>query len=232
MEIEYYKELRISEFLGLAWDNNPEKAKKINELIGHYNKMSMWVATEIITSSTPKIQAKVIAKFLRTAQRLFDMKNYASCAQLIAGVSTRAVQRLKKVQKLLDWKTAERYEQLNNNFDPVSGYSNYRNKLNHGPPTIPFIGMFIFKCYIILYFILIIFLAVTLRTLTLIEEGNPKHLNGNKEVISFARLVMYAECIAKLRLDDSSMIDYNIEPNPEIQNQLRNVSKIQFEFRI
>jgi len=43
---------------------------------------------------------------------------------------------------------------------------------------------------------------------------------------------MYAECIAKLRLDDPSMIDYKIEPNPEIQNQLRNVSNIVGLFEI
>ena len=65
--------------------------------------------------------------------------------------------------------------------------------------------------------------AVSLRTLTLIEEGNPKFLGDDLEVISFARMVMYTECIAGLRLGESDMIDYKFEPIPEIQNHLQNV---------
>lgn len=65
--------------------------------------------------------------------------------------------------------------------------------------------------------------AVHLRTLTLIEEGNPKILGDDPEVLSFARMVMYTECIASLHLGDPALTDYGFEPILEIQNHLQNV---------
>lgn len=67
------------------------------------------------------------------------------------------------------------------------------------------------------------YLAVHLRTLTLIEEGNPKTLGDDPECLSFARMVMYTECIASLHLGDPELTKYNFESIPEIQNHLQNV---------
>ena len=161
------------------------------------------MATEILQAGPPKLQAKMFSKFIRVAQRLLERRNYATCAQILSGVSNQAVQRLKKLSKQLDWKTVELYESLNDTFDPVSGYSHYRNQLSHEAPSLPFI-------------------AVHLRTLTLIEEGNPVTLGDDAQVLSFARMVMYAEDIARLRLADPAMTRYEpaLVRNAEIQAQL------------
>ena len=159
LEIEYYREVRISfkrlngedqsltisqlrlrEFLNLAWDKESEKAPTIQKLIQHYNQTGLWVASEIMKAGSPKMQAKLFAKFIRIAQKLLEIRNYATCAQILSGVSHRAIQRLKKLSKQLDWKTVERYESLNDTFDAVSGYANYRNQLSHEPPSVPFLG--------------------------------------------------------------------------------------------
>ena len=100
MEIEYFKKLRTCEFLNLAWDKQPDKAPGIKNLITHYNNMGLWVATEILMATTPKLQAKLVAKFLRIAQKLFELRNYATCAQILSGVSNRAIQRLKRMHKV------------------------------------------------------------------------------------------------------------------------------------
>lgn len=103
MEIEFYKQLQLPEFLNLNWDKDPKKSPGIVNLINHYNDMGLWVATEILMATTPKLQAKAISKFLRIAQKLFELRNYATCAQILSGVSNRAVQRLKKVIKVRFW---------------------------------------------------------------------------------------------------------------------------------
>ena len=59
--------------------------------------------------------------------------------------------------------------------------------------------------------------------MTLIEEGNPRTLGDDPEVISFARMVMYTESLAQLRLNDSSMVDYEFEPQPDILQQIEQV---------
>lgn len=100
MEIEYYKKLQLTDFLNLNWDKHPERAKGVTSLISHYNDMGLWVATEILMAANPKLQAKAISKFLRIAQKLFELRNYATCAQILSGVSNRAVQRLKRVIKV------------------------------------------------------------------------------------------------------------------------------------
>jgi len=208
IEFEYYQQLRVSEFLKLRWDTDPKRARGIKQLTDHYNEMGLWVATEVLLCPTPKGQAKVISRFIRVARKLFEMRNYASCAQILSGVSHRAVQRLKRMNKLLDWKTMETYEKLNDYFDPVSGYANYRNKLSHEFPSIPF-------------------LVVYLRTLTLIEEGNPKTLDQQGKQINLSRMVMTAESIDSLHLGNAKAMAYNLEPVDSVQLFLRQVKNLQ-----
>ena len=169
------------------------------------------MATQVLREETPRQQAKLVAKFLRIADKLFTMRNYSSCVEILSGLSNVAVQRLKKLQKHLDQKSIERFDRLGNYFDPVSGYANYRHL------------SFDFPC-LHLY-------SVPLRTLTLVEEGNPRFLDEAEQVICFSRLTMVAECIEKLQLYQPGCTEYNFEPNMLVTEWLRQVRRFSFSFR-
>lgn len=92
--------MRLSELLHLKWEKDPEKAGGVRKLISNYNRIGMWVATEILSCANSKTQAKVFSYFLKVANKLKKLKNYATCAQILSGISNRAVQRLKKLTKV------------------------------------------------------------------------------------------------------------------------------------
>ena len=69
----------------------------------------------------------------------------------------------------MDPKSIALLETLSDCFDPLSGYANYR-KLSFEPPCLHLF-------------------AVPLRTLTLIEEGNPRFLRDGEEAVCFSRIV-------------------------------------------
>lgn len=103
----------------------------------------------------------------------------------------------------MDPKTLTSLEQIGDKFDPASGYANYR-KLSFEPPCLH------------LY-------AVPLRTLTLIEEGNPHFLKDDPDLICFSRLTMIAECIDMLHLQAPEYTKYHFEADPEVMEWLQQV---------
>lgn len=159
------------------------------------------MATQVLREETPRQQARLVAKFLRVAEKLFLLRNYSSCVEILSGLSNVAIQRLKRLQKHLDPKSLERFDRLGNFFDPVSGYSNYR-KLSFDFPCLQ------------LY-------TVALRTLTLIEEGNPNFLDSDSTIICFHRNTMMAECIESLHLYESESVAYSFQQNILVEEWLR-----------
>lgn len=71
--------------------------------------------------------------------------------------------------------------------------------------------------------------AVTFRTLTLIEEGNPKFLDADNNVICFSRITMYADCINSLHLNDPNRLAYSFEQNIVIEQWLRQMMPLNDE---
>lgn len=169
----------------------------------HFNLIGLWVATQIVVEESPKQQAKVLTKFVQIAERLLLLRNYNSCVEILSGLSNVSVRRLKRLEKHLDPKIISRLQVLSDYFDPVSGYANYR-KLS-----------FKFPC-LQLY-------AVALRTLALVEEGNPHFLGEDKTTICFSRMTMIAECLETLKLYHADATQYPFKVKPEITTYLRNI---------
>ncbi|KAL6043382.1 cell division cycle-related protein [Balamuthia mandrillaris] len=69
----------------------------LKPLSDNYNKISFWVATQVITH---KSQAKVIAKFIAVADKCMEMRNFATTMAILCGlnlqVAARAVEPLLK----------------------------------------------------------------------------------------------------------------------------------------
>lgn len=84
----------------MQWEKRPEEAPNVNAMTDHFNRVSLWVATQIAREESPKQQAKVVAKFIKVAEHLMTIRNYNSAVQIMSGLSNVAIQRLKRLQKV------------------------------------------------------------------------------------------------------------------------------------
>jgi hypothetical protein len=78
IESELVQDIHLAEFL----DNNWQKEKKrilapaLERLSGHFNRVSLWVATAIVTCPSFRRQVKYYCKFIRVAQVFSPLKNF------------------------------------------------------------------------------------------------------------------------------------------------------------
>lgn len=79
--------------------------------------------------------------------------------EILAGLQTSAIHRLKKTWEKLETKFNELYNQLLNEISSRDNYKNYRDGLHSiSPPCVPYLGVY-------------------LTDLTFIEDGNEMHFN-------------------------------------------------------
>lgn len=100
IEAQFHSRVHFSELLDMSWEKTPEKAMNVNAMTENFNRVGLWVATQIAREDTPKAQAKVVSKFLKVADHLLQLRNYNSCVQILSGLSNVAIRRLKKLQKV------------------------------------------------------------------------------------------------------------------------------------
>ena len=100
LEAEFHARVRHCELFEMQWEKKPENAPNVNAMTDYFNRVSLWVATQVAREESPKLQAKVVAKFIKVAEHLMILRNYNSCVQIMSGLSNVAIQRLKRLQKV------------------------------------------------------------------------------------------------------------------------------------
>jgi len=96
IESSIYKDVDRSELFEQSW--NKEKSRyysnNIRLLIHRTNRLSYWVATNIILHASSKNRVKAINLFIDVATELLNLKNYNSLMAIIAGLSIGPISRL------------------------------------------------------------------------------------------------------------------------------------------
>jgi son of sevenless-like protein len=155
-----FRDVQPKEFLHKSWSDPKfeEVAPTLFKMTQRFNQLGLWVAYEIAKPEQPKERAQVIQAFVAIAQELLQLRDYSGMLAVMGGLNNSSVSRLKKTMSKLSTKTAQQFEQLN---DSVSGKDNYRylrQKWGDAePPAVPF-------------------LAMALKDLTFLEDGNPDRL--------------------------------------------------------
>ncbi|ETO19484.1 RasGEF domain-containing protein, partial [Reticulomyxa filosa] len=70
-------------------------------MIDHVNRLSLWVATKILSEKTTLKQIEVCKYFYLVANRCFELNNIHGCTAIFGGICLEPVQRLKQMKKLL-----------------------------------------------------------------------------------------------------------------------------------
>jgi len=96
--IEFGMWERIDIFDYLLQDLNDSQA--MNATIERFNRVSNWVATEIVKVPIAKKRAFIIKQFISIAQACFEMNNFNTLLEITAGLNLVPIRRLKKTWRV------------------------------------------------------------------------------------------------------------------------------------
>ncbi|XP_021108872.1 protein very KIND isoform X2 [Heterocephalus glaber] len=85
--------------------------KYLLQLLRNADDVSTWVAAEIVTSHTSKLQVNLLSKFLLIAKSCYEQRNFATAMQILGGLEHLAV-RQSPAWRILPAKIAEVMEEL------------------------------------------------------------------------------------------------------------------------
>uniref|UniRef100_A0A2K6GFK0 Kinase non-catalytic C-lobe domain-containing protein 1 n=1 Tax=Propithecus coquereli TaxID=379532 RepID=A0A2K6GFK0_PROCO len=85
--------------------------KYLLQLLRNADDVSTWVAAEIVTSHTSKLQVNLLSKFLLIAKSCYEQRNFATAMQILGGLEHLAV-RQSPAWRILPAKMAEILEEL------------------------------------------------------------------------------------------------------------------------
>nr|XP_006121087.2 kinase non-catalytic C-lobe domain-containing protein 1 isoform X1 [Pelodiscus sinensis] len=85
--------------------------KYLLQLLRNADNISTWVAAEIVTSHTSKLQANLLSKFLLVAKSCYEQRNFATAMHIFRGLENLIVRQL-PAWKILPSKVSEIMEEL------------------------------------------------------------------------------------------------------------------------
>ncbi|RZB41593.1 guanine nucleotide-releasing factor 2, partial [Asbolus verrucosus] len=137
LDAELFMKIEIPEVLIWAQEQNEERSPNLTRFTEHFNKMSYWARTRILTAEGKDVREKYFLKFIKIMKHLRKINNFNSYLALLSALDSAPIRRLewqKHVQEGL-----KEYCAL---IDSSSSFRAYRQALAETqPPCIPYIGL-------------------------------------------------------------------------------------------
>lgn len=175
-----WEEIKPWEFLNCNWARKHKEslAPNILALTKNFNKAAGWVATTILHTESLKERVKVVTKFIQLAEELRLLANFNGVMEILSGLGSAAVHRLKQTWEALPKPIADLLANLKQLMSPDQSFKRYRENLkNVNPPTIPYLG-------------------ISLTDLTFIYDGSKDSTASG--LVNFAKCRMVAQIIKTL----------------------------------
>lgn len=167
-------------------------APNLSNVITFINKMSNWVATEIVLAANPKQRISMIKKFILVAQWCLKFKNYQGLLEVMGGLGNTAVSRLSAWRELSE-KYTDMQRKLQEVVSPQQNWKSYRPLIEReDPPCIPYIGLF-------------------LADLTFISDGMPTKLDDGR--VNWKKMARVSTVLTKVTRLQQVKYDYPIHPD-------------------
>jgi len=199
IEFNLYSSIKPSELFNLAWSKPQLKHRSMNvlKMIDRSTKVSQWVATAIVKEERLRNRARLVQKFIKIAQYLFQFNNFSTCMAVLAGLSTASVYRLKWTWNEIPNPIQKVLSDMKEKLESAHAYKVYRQTLaTANPPCIPYLGTY-------------------LTDLTFIEEGNSAFYKG---MINFQKRKLIYDVIEKVMR--YQVMPYNFTSVNQIQSLL------------
>ncbi|PAV70504.1 hypothetical protein WR25_19397 [Diploscapter pachys] len=150
LDAELFHAIEPPELLWWAQDQDEKKSPNLVKFTEHFNHISFWVRTLVLTPGSQSERERYLNKFLKIMKHLRKHNNFNSYLAIMSALLSSPVERL-------DW-NRRLWEQLTEHgsvMNTEKSHKNYRDMLQSAkPPVVPFIG-------------------VVLQDLIFIHAGNP-----------------------------------------------------------
>ncbi|KAF9413365.1 hypothetical protein BGZ94_000758 [Podila epigama] len=142
--VEYglFRKLKPRDMLRQVWKTN-RGSTAFQACIAHFNFISSWVGTMILSPPKVKHRARMMEKFISIAKILRDMGNFNTTMAIIGAMNTSSIHRLVQTRELLQgkeiWTTFKELEHL---MSSERSFHEYRTALKAAKmPCIPYLGV-------------------------------------------------------------------------------------------
>ncbi|KAI8150045.1 ras guanine nucleotide exchange factor domain-containing protein [Fennellomyces sp. T-0311] len=152
IESELFGKIKAREFVRNIWSARPSSVSSEDQLkchsavvasIAHFNFISAWVATIIVTQPKLNKRAALLEKFMSIAVELRNHNNYNSLMAVLAGLNSASVLRMKQTREAIsDKKIYKQFQSLERLMSSDRSFSSYRLALKASEaPGIPYLGI-------------------------------------------------------------------------------------------
>ena len=213
MEFDFFREIKPLELLQNAWMKEDKEINSPNicKMTKLSNHIIHWVASEIVlVKDGPKQRAVVFEKFVMIAQHLERLRNFNGVKEIIAGLQSSAIHRLKKTKECVSTKHMRIVETLSRIVASDMNYKVLRSRVAEieAEPTLPFPGVY-------------------LSDLVFIEMASKTILDEEKQLINFQKQQKISNYIHDFLRHQLS--PYDLDSLPEIQDYVRDYKTLSDE---
>lgn len=144
-----YHMIGKNELLGCAWEKPRLKYRAPNliALTQHFNRMSNWVALEILTTSVKNQRLDKMKYLIDLMKELDKMNNLFDANSILGGFESNSIHRLELHFSLLSQDSKKILEDMKIKFDPSGSFASLREAQKilstSSDPCVPYIGMFL-----------------------------------------------------------------------------------------
>ncbi|ETS65439.1 hypothetical protein PaG_00173 [Moesziomyces aphidis] len=103
--------------------------RAVEAIVARFNLTSNWVASEVVLTQNIDERAAVICKLIRIAWKCYLQSNFASLAQIIFGLSTPWVERLRRTWNRVGYFEMRMWKDLNSFVGPRNNFRHLRNAM-------------------------------------------------------------------------------------------------------
>ncbi|KAJ9474441.1 Guanine nucleotide exchange factor LTE1 [Pseudozyma hubeiensis] len=103
--------------------------RAVEAIVARFNLTSNWVASEVVLTQNIDERAAVISKLIRIAWKCYLHSNFASLAQIIFGLSTPWVERLRRTWNRVGYFEMRMWRDLNSFVGPRHNFRHLRNAM-------------------------------------------------------------------------------------------------------
>jgi len=176
IESESLSRISPDEYKNKAWcsEESVVVSPNVSEIITRFNKLSYWIASEIMRHPDLSGRVKVLCKFIKMGEMLRTLNNLQGVMTVYSALNMSSVQRLHDTWKALPSKYTTLFENITHLMSPAYNYKTYREMLkNSSPPLVPFQGVY-------------------LTDLTFMEEA-PDYLD--KDIVNFRKMMLVGDVL-------------------------------------
>lgn len=157
LDMTLFQRIESAELLWWSESQNEIRCPNLVRFTEHFNSVSFWVRTQVLSQPTQKERERYYLKFVKVMKGLKKLSNFNSFLAILSALMSSPLARL-------DWskQVQESLKEHSPIMDATQSYKNYRALLIAAvPPCVPYIG-------------------VVLQDLTFTHVGNPHKLPADK----------------------------------------------------